>query len=141
MRRRPLKSDASTFDTTPCDFSLLFPTTDNGSQTYVNRYRPGAQSCSRKTRRGSRSSTLEVQFGQTLDAPGPVDSLGVASDWKTITHGWKPLTDRLGIEVDCENPNAWATGNPKIFGGDIRESPGKHCRRTTPKSSYSATQR
>ena len=32
----------------------------------------------------------------------------------TVKNGWKLLDDRLGIEVDVQNPEEWATGNPLL---------------------------
>lgn len=116
---------ASEWSTAGCDFKNLWPNDDQGNPTWVSRYRPGSHTMIAKDSKGKPlvHATLEVKFAASTSAvaPGPVDSLGVASDWLAITRGWKLLHDRLGIEVEEENPEKWHTGNPKCgSGGDIR---------------------
>jgi hypothetical protein len=103
------------WDMTPSDMSLLFPNDDDDQQSYVSRYRPGSHKMISKDSKGKplARATLEIMFGVNSTAtPGPVDT--TAGTWLAITHGWHLLPDRLGIEVDCENPEEWHTGNPAV---------------------------
>jgi hypothetical protein len=103
-----------------CDFSPLFPKISGFAQ-YVKRMRPGSKTLiSRDASGHPLKAILEIQLGVTSSTPGPVTSFVAPSwpGWQTVSHGWRLLPDRLGIEVTAENPDQWHSGNPHIQ--DIR---------------------
>lgn len=113
--------DTATFVTgTPFDFSPIFPANPDGGgdddvPTYVNRYRPGISTLvSRDINRKPLKATLEAAVGFASTDPALSGEALEGATWLTIPHGWRLLDDRLGIEVDVENPEEWSTGNQKL---------------------------
>jgi hypothetical protein len=103
----------------PCDFSSLFPPLQDGTVTWVERFRkPSSTLISTDSEGRPLKAVLEGNFGASSSTPGPVSSLG--SGWFTISKGWRLLPDRLGIEVTAEHVDNWECGNQKINGGTIR---------------------
>ena len=102
----------------PCDFSSIFPDSADGVYGWVERYRPGSNTLiSKDTVSGKPlKKVLEVQFGVNSSQPGLPGPEGFDSqtNWLAIPNGWELLDDRLGIRVNCPNPNEWHTGNPAI---------------------------
>ena len=99
---------------TPIDLSPAFPDDDDGSKSYVNRYRPGGHTLISRDPQGKPlSATLEIRQN-AIGADPFVETDPELGNWYTIPHGWKMLDDRLGIEVTEEDPDMWATGNPKL---------------------------
>jgi len=112
------------WEMTPCDFSTVFPNNDDGTFTFVNRYRPGSHAIISLDSNGAPlHSVLQILFS-TADltynsTPGifTPDSGLPLTDAITINGGWKSLDDRLGIEVTLEDPEQWNGGKTL---GDIR---------------------
>jgi hypothetical protein len=96
----------------PIDLSPVFPP-DGLNRTYAIRYRPGRQTLISLDDAGvPRKATLEVYVGAPMADPYVASAAGGVGNLLAITSGWRLLPDRLGIEVTCEDPEQWHTGNP-----------------------------
>jgi len=105
------------------DFNPLFPPLDNGTQRYVNRYRPGQKALISLDSQGyPRKAELAIAFSQS--SKGPSIWTGDDETWQTIPpgKGWRLMDDRLGIIVTEDNPDEWKLGllGTIIPGGVIR---------------------
>ena len=100
------------FNKTPMDFSPLFPPLDDGTPTYVKRYRPGSKKILSKDANGAPlKAILEVYVGAyNTDPYIPGDGEWNTDGWQTVTKEWRLLDDRLGIEITAENPEQWVIG-------------------------------
>ena len=108
-----------TWNQTAPDFTPIFPPDGYGNSTYVDRYRPGSRTLISKDAEGKPlNAVLQIAKGFSSVDPKLADVDPDDPDWLTITHGWRLLDDRLGIEVTVENPDQWSSGNPKL--NDIR---------------------
>jgi hypothetical protein len=99
----------------PIDFSPIFPPDeDTGKPTYVRRYRPGSNTLIAKDASGKPlKAVLRYFVGNKFNAEPQVITESTAdqlSGYLVATSGWRLLDDRLGIEIDCPNPEAWLTG-------------------------------
>jgi hypothetical protein len=96
------------------DLRPVFPDDEDGNATYATRYRPGSQTLvSRDPQGHPKKATLEILMGAISTDPS-LPTEPASSNWLTISHGWRLLEDRLGIEVTVEDPEDWSTGNPKL---------------------------
>lgn len=101
-------TQAQEWATTPCDFSAVFPPDDDDTPSYAVRYRPGSTSIVAKDTEGKPlKAELAISFDYQGDTAAPWDGSGT---WHTIHGGWKPLHDRLGIEVDVPDVTEWSAG-------------------------------
>jgi hypothetical protein len=97
-----------------CDLSPLFPDDNDGGQTYCKRYRPGKKTLISRDKDGRPlKHILEINVTGTSGIPAVADVAALGGTWLTISHGWRLLSDRLGIELTVEHPNDWHTGNDK----------------------------
>jgi hypothetical protein len=111
--------DSATWVEKAPDFSSIFPPATSGNATYVDRYRPGSTTLISKDAEGKPlKAILELAKGFASEDPALAEVDSEDTNWLTITHGWRLLDDRLGIEVTVENPDQWGSGNPKL--NDIR---------------------
>jgi hypothetical protein len=105
-------TQAQAWDTSPFDFSAIFPPDDDGTPSYTARYRPGSRHLISLDSKGDPlKADLSISFTYEGDTAAPWD--GTATDWLSISHGWRLLKDRLGIEVTVQDPEDWSTGNPQ----------------------------
>ena len=110
----------SALDPTPLDFSGVFPPDVNGNPTYTRRYRPGAHALISLDSAGHPlhaklqvlMPTTNPLLGSATYVMGGVVAAPLEAALYTIDTGWKLLDDRLGIEVDVQDPEQWDTGNP-----------------------------
>jgi len=101
--------DTSTFVTdSPIDLTPIFPDEDDGTATYVSRFRPGSTKLlTLDESEHPKKATLHYSQDYAGDVPSVWDGTGT---WTEIHGGWRLLEDRLGIEVTAEDPEAWAVG-------------------------------
>ena len=98
----------------PLDLSSVFPPEDDGTPSYVTRYRPGQRTVIAKDSEGKpKKAVLEIYFGYYSIDPY-LETDPDPTGWQTVTAGWKLLDDRLGIEVTIDDPEQWNAGNPKV---------------------------
>jgi hypothetical protein len=103
--------------TEPIDFSPIFPANDDGTPSYVERYRPGARTLIARDPQGKPlKAVLEIKQGSYSADPliGEDPTTHNTNPWLTVSNGWQLLEDRLGIRVTIQNPEDWQTGNPKL---------------------------
>lgn len=106
---------------TPLDLTPVFPDDEDKKPTYAVRYRKAAgRLVTEDSQNRPLRARLDIAFG--VDNSGPI--VAPADDqtqWYPVPHGWRLLPDRLGIEVTCEDPEQWSTGDKGLpGGGDIR---------------------
>jgi hypothetical protein len=101
------------------NFDAIFPPDQYGNPTYAVRSRkPSNTLISTDSAGRPLKALLGIQFGTPSSAPGIPDQPSTGA-WYNVPSGWKLLPDRLGIEIDVENVEEWAHGNPQIFGRTI----------------------
>jgi hypothetical protein len=98
---------------TAFDFSPVFPADEDGTPSYVERYRPGRNTLASLDDQGKPlRARLDIGVGVGVDHPKLAQAGDFGSTtWVNVPSGWKLLPDRLGIYVDVQDPNSWATGN------------------------------
>ena len=115
-------SEGDEWSVVPLDLSPVFPADEDGTRSYVRRYRPGDHALiSRDPQGRPLKATLEIYASTTTpttNADPYIEEDQSALTWLTIPNGWRLLEDRLGIEVTASDPEHWSTGNPKL--PDIR---------------------
>jgi hypothetical protein len=117
----------------PLDLSTIFPPTDDGDVTYVVRRRPGSATLFTKDDKGKpRKVQLAVSRDYSGASPAVWDGTG---HWQPIKSGWTLLEDRLGIRVECEDPESWAIGD---YAGDDPQEQSKTLRGITSQANPSA---
>ena len=97
----------------PIDLRLIFPSKDN-KRTYLYRHRRGSHEL---ISRDSLNHPFRASLAYSFDYWGDPIIWDGAGAWTPIPGGWKLLPDRLGIEVDVEDPEQWYIGKDK---GEIR---------------------
>jgi hypothetical protein len=99
--------------------AALFPPDSDDNPRYVKRYRPGQTSLISLDSNGSPlKAELAISFNYAAIPPNIYNGT-IAGDWFTVNGGWRLLPDRLGIEVDIDDPEAWDPGkgpDDKILG-------------------------
>jgi hypothetical protein len=95
------------------DLSKLFPPTDDGLPTYVQRHRPLEQPLFSTDPNGiPYKAQLWIGTGYTGPVPGlwqPKKDSG--AQWQLVSDGdWQLLPDRAGIRITAKNPNDWSIG-------------------------------
>lgn len=100
----------------PIDFSELWPKDSNGKPTYVARYRPGRMTLVSRDNAGKRR---RAKLFISRDYTGVIfpDLYSGGGTWMAVSSGWRLLKDQLGIELICDNPEAWKIGSPTGTGG------------------------
>jgi len=107
-------AETSTWSTSALDLSEVLSPDSDGNPTYVRRYRPGSRTLISKDAEGKPlDAVLEICKSAAMNDPSTVN-VNAEGTWYTITHGWQPLDDRLGIKVTVEDPESWHTGNAKL---------------------------
>jgi hypothetical protein len=94
--------------TTALDLSAVFKPKDDGTPSYVKRVRPGSHTLLSADSKGTPYRAC-LHFSRDYAGPTPAVWDG-SGHWQPIDGGWRLLTDRLGILVTCEDPEAWPIG-------------------------------
>jgi hypothetical protein len=104
------------------NFDQIFPPDQNGNLTYAVRSRkPSRTLISTDSAGRPLHAKLEVQFGYQSGPPGlPPRGQSFSGTWDDVPDGWRLLDDRLGIEINVDNPEDWKSGNTATYGGVIR---------------------
>jgi len=111
----------------PIDLTSLFKdpnsTDPNPPPTYVHRYRPGKNKLFSKDLNNlplKAQLAVSRNYGPQGGKDGPLLWDGSSgSDWRDIAHGWRLLTDRLGIMVTADNPQEWHVGQSQAGATEI----------------------
>lgn len=114
------------------DGNPLFEPDDDGSPSFVQRYRPGHRKLISQDSTGRpMEATLTILLPKSAEGSVPMaidPVLLEANDWTAlaqdfavfdVVRGWELLPDRLGIRVTADDPEEWSTGNddlPQIQG-------------------------
>ena len=95
----------------PVDLSAIFPANQDGSATYVRRYRPGENTLLTKDL-NNRPKSAQLALSRDYAGADPPCVWDGTGTWQTINGGWRILDDKLGIEVTVDDPEAWDIGKP-----------------------------
>jgi hypothetical protein len=97
------------------DLSPVFPDDDDGNRTYVRRLRaPAHELLTLDEAKRPRRAILEYSIDCGFTEPRVFDpTLNNIGTWHQVSSGWKLLHDRIGIEVDVQNPDTWHIGEGK----------------------------
>lgn len=106
----------------PPDLAPIFPPDADGGRTFVSRRRaPHAHILSVDSTGERRRAQLALSRDYAGPSPAVWDGTGT---WQPIQGGWTLLDDRVGIYVDCDDPEAW-------FIGESTPAPGKTAQEKT----------
>ena len=90
------------------DLKELLGGADRDERLYVKRRRPGRMTLLSRDEAGSPlRAMLSISFDYDGPVPGLWDGTGT---WRPIKGEWSLLKDRLGIHLDCLDPNAFDIG-------------------------------
>ncbi len=105
----------SAWASTPIDFSPIFPPAQDGTQSYVNRYRPGSNTLI-STDPNNRKRRAQLAVSRDYAGPNPPCVWNGTGTWQPIQGDWRLLDDRLGILVTADDPELWNIGLPSPGG-------------------------
>jgi len=123
---RQLAGGSGAMSTTPTTLKAILGGKDQSEHVYTKRRRPGRDDLlSRQGADGSdqpRKSLVLISWDYKGAFPGIWDGTGT---WYPVSRNWRFLNDRLGIYLNCKNPEGWPTGEKKIaFGVAVKSGGG-----------------
>lgn len=116
---------SNAIDNTPPSLDALLgePKTVEGNSVpqYVNRLRPPIGKLLTAVEGVPLKARLSISTDYTGDAPGLwTDGMEGAGTWQPIEGGYDLLKDRIGVRLNCENPNDWDIGKSTTSGHPFR---------------------
>jgi hypothetical protein len=112
--------------TTSLDFTDVFGADEHGPLWVTRRRPPIKRLWTKDIKKEYMAAELYVSVNYSGPRPAIANTSTYESDWFKVWGGWELRTDRLGIWVTAESPNAWHTGKrtdttPRPLGaGEIR---------------------